>query len=126
MANGNGITLQEAIDAARGSKGFVTQIAARLACSRRHVYNLMDKWVTFREAVEDERESLKDFAEGALLKKINSGDTASIIFFLKCQAKERGYVERQEITGKGGSDLTFRIIYDDDGGKLQDTPTEIS
>jgi hypothetical protein len=29
-------------------------------------------------------------------------DTGAICFFLKCRAKHRGYVERQEITGPGG------------------------
>jgi hypothetical protein len=91
------ITAKQAIEAARGSKGFVTTIARQLGCDRTHVYRLMDKFPTVKQAVKDERESLKDFAEGKLFQQIDDGNTTAIIFYLKCQAKERGYVERQEV-----------------------------
>ena len=35
-------------------------------------------------------------AEGKLMKKINVEDTTSIIFYLKTQGKERGYIEKSE------------------------------
>lgn len=105
---GNGITAQEAIEAIRGSGGFVTEIAKRLGVSRTHVYRLRDKYVSVAEAIEDEREKQKDFAEGQLLKGINSGNMTAIIFFLKCQAKERGYVERQELTGADGGPVVIK------------------
>tara|TARA_B110000908_G_C10008992_1_gene337663 strand:+ start:147 stop:524 length:378 start_codon:yes stop_codon:yes gene_type:complete len=44
-------------------------------------------------------ESVKDFCEGMLLKNIREGATAELIFFLKTKAKDRGYVERQELAG---------------------------
>lgn len=49
-----------------------------------------------------EREALTDFAENKLFELIKAGDKTSIIFYLKCKAKNRGYVERQELTGKDG------------------------
>jgi hypothetical protein len=103
------ITAKQAIEAARGSRGFVTTIARQLACDRTHVYRLMDKFPTFKQAVADERESLKDFAEGKLFQQIDDGNTTAIIFYLKCQAKERGYVERQEITGADGGAVPIQV-----------------
>jgi hypothetical protein len=91
------ISVTKAIKAAKGSKGFITQIAKNLNCSRTYVYDMMVKYPEFKQAIEDERETLKDFAEGALFKQINDGNTTAIIFYLKCQAKDRGYVERQEV-----------------------------
>lgn len=114
MANGNGITAAETIKAIIGSKGFVTIIGKRLGCSARHVYNLLEKYPTAREALENEREGMKDFAEGQLFKRIEGGDTTAMIFFLKTQAKDRGYVERtqQEITGRDGGAVKAEVNLD--------------
>ena len=54
------------------------------------------KWLedeTFAKQVEVAREELVDIVESALLKKIREGNMTAIIFFLKCQAKSRGYIE---------------------------------
>lgn len=95
----------EAIQAAQDSKGFVTTIAKRLGISRTQVYNLMKKYPTFKQAIEDQREALKDDAESSLFKQIDQGNITAIIFYLKTQAKDRGYIERQEVTGADGEAL---------------------
>ena len=43
------------------------------------------------------RESLIDMVEGQLLKQIKKGHIVAILFFLKCQAKHRGYIEKADI-----------------------------
>ena len=106
MANGNGYTAEEVITAIKGSKGFVTQIAKRLGCTPRHVYNLLEKYQTAKDALFDEREGMKDFVEGMMYKRIEAGDTTMIIWFEKTQMKDRGYVERHELTGAPKSDGT--------------------
>ena len=99
------ITAQQAINAIKDSRGFVTTIAKRLGCTRGNVYALMHKYPTIKAAIEEEREGLKDFVEGKLFEQINEGNMTGIIFFLKTQAKDRGYVERQEITGADGGPI---------------------
>jgi hypothetical protein len=49
-----------------------------------------------------------DDAESEIYKQFKKGNTAALIFFLKTQGKQRGYVERQEITGKDGNSITVR------------------
>ena len=78
---------------------------------RRTYYSWIEKDDNFKEQVEAAKEGLIDHVEHQLLQKIDSGDTTAIIFFLKTRAKERGYVEKQEITlSKPIEDITFDEI----------------
>lgn len=99
------ITAKQAIEAIKGSRGFITTVANRLGCSRMNVYLLMKKYPTVKQAILDEKDEMKDFAEAQLFQNIKDGKETSLIFYLKTQAKDRGYIERQEITGKDGESL---------------------
>ena len=72
------------------------------------------RWIEdqeFKDQVEAVNEGLNDHVEHQLLQKIDSGDTTAIIFFLKTRAKDRGYVEKQEITlSRPIEDITFDEI----------------
>ena len=63
---------------------------------RRTFYAWMEKDKNFKRKVEDAQEDMVDFAEDCLMRRINNGDTAATIFFLKTKGKHRGYVERVE------------------------------
>lgn len=70
----------------------VTAACKALGISRIAYY----KWLKekkFAQKIQDAREELIDFAENKLIQQINSGNMTAIIFFLKCQAKDRGYTE---------------------------------
>ena len=47
------------------------------------------------------RETIKDHAESALHVALLRSEPWAVCFFLKCQAKDRGYVERQEVDHSG-------------------------
>lgn len=106
---GNGISAEQVVEAIKDSKGLISVIAGRLGVTERHVYNLLDKYATAKEARDNEREKLKDFVESRMLKKIEAGDTAMIIFYAKTQMKDRGYVERVENTGKDGGAINVNL-----------------
>ena len=110
MANGNGFTAEQCIEATKGSRGFVTTIANRLGCSRTYVYQLARKFSTFQQAIDDEREGNKDFVEGKLMKAINDDNITAIIFYLKTQAKDRGYVEKQELQHSGEITTPIQVV----------------
>jgi len=112
MTTRHGYTAEEVVAAIEGSKGFVTIIGKRLGCSARHVYNLLDKYATARDALANEREGMRDFAEGMLYKRIEGGDTTAIIFYLKTQCKDRGYIERTEHTGEAGGAIRIEYVND--------------
>ena len=41
----------------------------------------------------------------AIADPTSKNHITALVFYLKCRGKERGYVERQEITGKDGLEL---------------------
>ena len=107
-------TAQQVADALTAAKGFVSVAAKNLQCSDQTVRNYMERYAMCKQAVTDARESMIDIAEGRLYQNINSGDNTAIIFFLKTQAKHRGYVERYEqkteISGPNGDDIPIRVV----------------
>ena len=48
---------------------------------------------SFAEAIYEADQRIVDEVEQALLAKIRKGDVSSICFFLKCKAKDRGWIE---------------------------------
>ena len=107
-------TAQQVADALTQAKGFVSVAARNLGCADNTVRNYMERYAVCKQAVTDARESMIDIAEGRLYQNINSGDNTAIIFFLKTQAKHRGYVERYEqkteISGPNGDDIPIRVV----------------
>lgn len=91
------ISATEAVKAIKEKKGFVTQAAKQLGISRSQLHRIINAHPTVKEALQDAREEMKDFAESKIYQKISGGDTTMIIFYAKTQMKDRGYTERQEI-----------------------------
>jgi hypothetical protein len=92
------------------SRGLLSFAAQFLGCERATVYSYLEKWPDLKQVVADQREGLIDVAESRLLGNIDRGDTTAIIFFLKTQGRNRGYVERQEITGADGGAVETKIV----------------
>jgi len=104
------ISKEDYINAIHKSRGLLTAAADALGCTRGAIYEAAKKHPEIQQAIEEARERTTDVAEGKLFQKISEGDNTAIIFYLKTQGKRRGYVERQEVTGAEGSELTVRVI----------------
>ena len=98
-------TFKEVKKALQEAKGFLTVAAKSLGCISLTILNYIERYPDLKQVIKEEREKMKDYAETTLLSKIQKGDVACLLFFLKCQAKERGYIERQELAGVPGSPL---------------------
>ncbi len=109
MANKEKFKVEQVEAALRASAGLHYLAADKLRCSPSTITNYVERYKSLQKAVVESRETTKDIAEAELIKKIKRGDTVSIIFFLKTQGKERGYTERQELTGPNGEKLGFVI-----------------
>jgi CRISPR/Cas system-associated protein Cas10 (large subunit of type III CRISPR-Cas system) len=110
MAKKDAYTAAEVIAALEGGKGYVSKAASILKCTAPTVYNYAKRFPTVREAWDNIREQRHDFVEMALHQRIEAGSDTAIIFYLKTQAKERGYVERQEISGADGQPIAIGIV----------------
>ena len=106
------LTKERVIEALKQNKGVVTNAARALECSRSSIYNYINKHSDVKEAFDDINEGTIDKVEQKMLDLIDEGNPTLIIFYLKTKAKHRGYVERQEVTGKDGEPI--KLIYPDE------------
>lgn len=90
--------------------GNMASVARHFGVTRQAVCAYVHKRAKLLAVQADCRESMKDNAESALYKAVLAGEAWAVCFFLKCQAKDRGYVERQEVTGKDGEALPVLAI----------------
>ena len=93
------------LQAIKDSQGLLTLAAKKAGVTPWTVWDYSRRYPEVRQAVDEAKESIVDFAEGKLFQLIREGNTAAIIFFLKTRAKDRGYIERSEITGADGTPL---------------------
>jgi hypothetical protein len=77
--------------------GNVAAVAKRFGAGRTTIRDLIDRTPALRQVCADAREGMKDNAESALYAAVLDGESWAVRFFLKTQAKDRGYVERTEV-----------------------------
>ena len=97
------------IEALEKSLGVVTTACKKMGIGRTQFYHWLKDDEDFRTEVEDIQNIALDFAESQLHKQIGEGNTSATIFYLKTKGKNRGYIERQEITGADGMPTNFQI-----------------
>jgi hypothetical protein len=100
------------LTALKKTGGNVSHACEQAGISRAGFYLEKQNNPDFAKEVEDIQEGVIDLVETALMKEIQNGNTACIIFFLKTKGKDRGYVERSEIDhrGKDGGAIQFDSI----------------
>lgn len=104
--------LDDFLNATVDSGGIVSLIARRLNCTRQTVYNWMKEYPELAAAIQDEKEKIKDLAEGGLYALIKDKNLGAIIFYLKTQAKDRGYTEQVGVSTPPGESLTVKIVHE--------------
>lgn len=92
-----------AIRASRGNRYSTAQI---LNCDWATVNNYITRYPELQKAMDETREKMVDVVENALHNQIDLGNITGIIFFLKTQGKDRGYIERSEIEHSGSMKFT--------------------
>lgn len=105
-------TREQFIKAIDKSGGYVSLISERVGCAISTVYEWIDKDKEVKAAIEKEKVKQVDFAEGKLQSLIQKENPTAIIFYLKTQGRDRGYVERQDIdiTSKDEKIDGFKVV----------------
>lgn len=104
------IKKKKLLECLRQTLGIINAACIQAGVSRKTYYNWIGNDPDFAEKASEVIETQKDVGEAALLKLIRDGDTAAIIFYAKTKLKDRGYIERQEITGKDGEPFHSTVI----------------
>ena len=99
------ITDEVLVETLKKHRGIAKDAAHELRMSRSTLYKHLKRNPYLKDALNDIREEALDYVESKLFELIDKGHPSAIIFFLKCQGKHRGYVERQEVTGRDGAEL---------------------
>lgn len=95
-------------EAIMASAGIVAHAAEMLRVTPQTVRRYIREFPECAQAVIEAREKNCDLAETKLLQNIKDGREASIFFYLKTQAKSRGYIEGREISGPNGGPIPYQ------------------
>lgn len=98
------------IQALRDTNGLVSLAARKLGCTTQTIYTRAKKVAAVQQTIDDSRAELVDHAELALRAAILDKQPWAVALVLKTLGRERGYVERQEVTGAAGGPVGVSII----------------
>jgi hypothetical protein len=106
-------TPREIIDALEVSRGLIAPAARNLGCARDTIRKYLAEYPEVAKAKADMREAVTDSAESSLYRAIEDREAWAVCFYLKTQAKDRGYVERAELSGANGAPVKIKLVYDE-------------
>lgn len=84
-------TVTEVAVALVRAKGLRTVAGVLLGCSEKTVRNYVKRHPELLEVIEDASAEMLDLAEARLMRMIEEGNLAAIMFYLKSKGQARGY-----------------------------------
>jgi hypothetical protein len=111
MANKHRFTPAQMIAALNETKGMVFLAARRLGCSHDTILRYCKKYPSVQAEKERHQGALVDLAELKLWESVQRGEAWGISLVLKTLGRDRGYVDRQEITGKDGGPVQHAHLH---------------
>jgi hypothetical protein len=100
---------EEVAAALANAKGMISVAARMLGVSQEAVRQRIKRSPTLQQVISDAREATTDVAELRLYERIQAGEAWAVCFYLKTQAKDRGYVERTEFANAPGEDFRVEV-----------------
>lgn len=111
------------LKAIKGSGAVMSTIAKKLNVEWHTAKTYCELYEEAQQALQNENEVILDLADTGLYKSVQQGDLAAIKWLQATKGKKRGYVERQEITGRDGKDMINQFLIEiiDSTGQNQNT-----
>lgn len=106
-------TAQRIIEAVAETKGLLTAAAPRAGVSYRTILRYSNEFASVKKAVLEAKEGMKDYTENQLYKAIKEHNLTAIIFYLKTQAKDRGYIEKSEVKAELEHKGELKVNYEE-------------
>lgn len=107
-----GLRDEQVEKALRATAGIYRYAATKLKCAPNTVRNHVLKSPRLQEVLSEIANDTGDLVEHKIVEKIKRGDRTMLIFYAKCKLKDRGYVERQELTGPSGGPIELSSVLD--------------
>jgi hypothetical protein len=115
---GYNITKEQVLQAIKGSAALITTIQKRLSgivernISWHTAQNYTEEWEETREAMEAERQTNLDVAEGTIIKEIYANNVEVSKWYLRMKGKERGYEDTAALRLDGTDPLNINLTGD--------------
>ena len=112
---GYNITKEQVLQAIKGSAALITTIQKRLSgivqrnISWHTAQNYTEKWEETREAMEADRQTNLDVAEGTIIKEIYANNVEVSKWYLRMKGKERGYEDTAKLQLDGTDPLNINL-----------------
>jgi hypothetical protein len=97
MASNSDILKKQMLIALEKHLNVVSTACKEVGINRDTHYDWLKKDKNYKKAVKEIDNVALDFAESALHQQIKKGNPLSTMFYLKCKAKKRGYIEQQDV-----------------------------
>jgi len=107
------------IEALTRTHGMIYLAAKELGCAPKTIYRRAEKEEKIRDAIEEYRGQIIDKAELKLETAVMNGEPWAITLALKTIGKNRGYVEKQELSHEG--EVKIQVEYADDPYQIRQT-----
>lgn len=102
-------TPEQVIAALQYTRGMQYLAARKLGCSHDTMRKYLQRYPQIQAALDLERGEMVDLAELKLWEALEAGKPWAIALCLRTVGKERGYIERSEMTGKDGEALGLHL-----------------
>ena len=100
-------TNEQIIKALEANGGFQSKAAQQLGMTQSALTQRIKRSENLQRVATEIKDKYLDLAESKLITLVNNGNLGAICFYLKCQGKHRGYIEKTqtEVSGKDGQPI---------------------